>query len=168
MPQKANSTKRMKPRKGKKDRRIWKTPEQRRLERDAPQVIPMYKTKRERRLDEIQRWMDENLPPTGTPEWEALCTGCGKCCYDKVWEDDRLLLLTSACPQLDLETNRCRVYAERFDIEPLCLPIGPEIIEMGGLPEDCPYVENFPGYRGPKVVDKGLDEMQFIPENQFH
>ncbi|MCY3822474.1 MAG: hypothetical protein OXG62_01235 [Nitrospinae bacterium] len=119
----------------------------------------MYKTTKERRLDEIQRWMDENLPPSGTPEWEALCTGCGKCCYDKVWEGDRLLLLTSACPYLEVETNRCRVYPERFEIEPMCLPIGPEIIEMGGLPEDCPYVENFPGYRGPKVVNKSLDEV---------
>ena len=98
---KADSRKRSKSKNGNGSRRIWKTPEQRRLERDAPQVIPMYKTEKERRLDEIQKWMDKNLPPPETPEWEALCTGCGKCCYDKVWEGDRLLLLTSACPQLD-------------------------------------------------------------------
>lgn len=156
---KADSRKRSKSKNGNGGRRIWKTPEQKRLERDAPQVIPMYKTKREHRLDEIQRWMEENLPPSGTPEWEALCNGCGKCCYDKVWEGDRLLLLTSACQYLEVETNHCRVYSERFDVEPMCLPIGPEIIEMGGLPEDCPYVANFPGYRGPKVVDKSLGEM---------
>ena len=145
--------------KGKKGGRIFKVSLPEHREHDGPEVIPMYKTEKERRLDEIQRWMDENLPPSGTPEWEALCTGCGKCCYDKVWEGDRLLLLTSACPQLDLEANHCRVYAERFEKEPMCLPIGPEIIEMGGLPEDCPYVENFPGYRGPKEVDKSLDQM---------
>ena len=159
MPQKANAIQRMKPRKGKKGGRVWKISGPKPDNQGGTQVIPMYKTEKERRLDDIQRWMDDNLPPPDTPEWEALCTGCGKCCFDKVWEDDRLLLLTSACPQLDLETNRCRVYAERFEIESLCLPIGPEIIEMGGLPEDCPYVENFPGYQGPKVVDKSLDEM---------
>ncbi len=128
-------------------------------ERDGIQVIPMYKTQKERRLDEIQEWMDENLPSVGTPDWEALCTGCGKCCYDKVWEGDRLLLLRSACSYLDVKMNRCRVYTERFEREPMCMPIGAEIIEMGGLPEDCPYVENFPGYQGPRVVDKRLDEM---------
>ncbi len=155
---KTDSMKRSKLKKDSNNRRIWKASEQGRLKQDTPLVIPMYKTKRERRLDEIQKWMDENLPPSGTPEWEALCTGCGKCCYDKVWEGERLLLLTSACTYLDAETNHCRVYADRFEIESMCLPIGPEIIEMGGLPEDCPYVENFPGYQGP-VVDKSLDEM---------
>lgn len=128
-------------------------------ERNDPEIIPIYRTPQERRINEIQQWMDENLPPAGTPEWEALCNGCGKCCYDKMWEGDRLLLLTSACAHLDLEKNRCRVYPDRFEKEPMCMPIGAEIIEMGGLPEDCPYVENFPGYRGPKAVDKRLDEM---------
>ncbi len=151
--------KRMRPQKGKKDDRIWKAAAPKPDNQGGTHVIPMYKTKRDRRLEEIQRWMDGNLPPSGTPEWEALCTGCGKCCYDKVWEGDRLLLLTSACSHLEVETNRCRVYADRFDMEPMCLPIGPEIIEMGGLPDDCPYVENFPGYRGPKVVNKSLDEV---------
>ncbi len=156
---KASSMRRTNPQRGKKDGRIWKVAAPKPHKQGGTQVIPMYKTKKERRLDEIQTWMDENLPPPDTPEWEALCTGCGKCCYDKVWEGDRLLLLTSACPYLEVETNCCRVYPERFEKEPLCLPIGPEIIEMGGLPEDCPYVENFPGYRGPKVVNKSLDEM---------
>ena len=159
MPQKAAPIKRIKPKRGKKSGRIWKVSAPESGKQGGTQVIPMYRTQKERRLDEIQRWMDENLPPTGTPEWEAMCTGCGKCCYDKVWEGDRLLLLTSACPFLETETNRCRVYSERFEKEPMCLPIGPEIIEMGGLPEDCPYVENFPGYRGPMVVDKSLEEM---------
>ena len=145
--------------KGKKGGRFWKVSAPKGRKQDGPELIPMHKTKKERRLDEIQRWMDENLPPAGTPEWEALCTGCGKCCYDKVWEGDRLLLLTSACPQLEVETNHCRVYADRFEKEPMCMPIGPEIIEMGALPEDCPYVENLLGYRGPKVVDKSLEEM---------
>lgn len=130
-----------------------------RREREGPAIIPIYKTAKERRIDQIQRWMDENLPPAGTPEWEALCNGCGKCCYDKVWEGERLLLLTSACPHLDVATSRCGVYAERFEKEPMCMPIGAEIIEMGGLPEDCPYVEHFPGYRGPRPLNKTLEEM---------
>ncbi|MDA1000119.1 MAG: hypothetical protein O2807_06335 [bacterium] len=106
----------------------------------------------------IKTWMQENLPPPGTPEWEALCTHCGKCCYDKIWAGNRLLLLTSPCSFLDTKTERCTCYDERFEREPLCLPINHEIILMGGLPEDCPYVAGLPGYKGPIPVDKTIDE----------
>ncbi|MEE9276357.1 MAG: hypothetical protein V3V62_13715 [bacterium] len=106
----------------------------------------------------IEKWMRENLPPPGTPEWEALCTGCGECCADKMWSGPRLLSLTSMCSFLDPETLRCNCYADRFEREPLCMPIGPEIILMGGLPEDCPYVANLPGYKGPIRVNKTFDE----------
>ncbi len=117
------------------------------------------KTKKQLEIERIRRWIKRNLPPQGTPEWEALCTGCGKCCYDKVWRGSRLMLLTSACGFLDLETNRCKCYADRFEKEPLCMPVDAEIIEMGGLPADCPYVENLPGYRPPLEVNMTIDEI---------
>lgn len=134
----------------------------RRRKRQGPPtrvILPLHKTPKERRIEGIQRWMDENLPPQGSPAWEALCTGCGECCYDKVWRGERLYVLTSACGFLDMETNRCQVYEERFDKEPLCMPIGPEIIEMGGLPADCPYVQGLPGYKGPIPLKKTIDEV---------
>ncbi|MEE9255694.1 MAG: hypothetical protein V3V56_00825 [bacterium] len=117
------------------------------------------RSKKQREIARIERWMKKNLPPQGTPEWEALCTGCGVCCYDKVWIGSRLYLLKSACSFLNTKTNLCTCYEERFEREPLCIPIDAEIIQMGGLPEDCPYVQGFPGYRPPKVIDKTLDEM---------
>ena len=117
------------------------------------------KSKKELEMARIKRWMKKSLPPQGTPEWEALCTGCGVCCYDKVWIGSRLHLLKSACSFLNTETNRCTCYSERFEREPLCMPIDAEIIQMGGLPGDCPYVEGLPGYRPPKVIDKRLDEV---------
>ncbi|MFP6871051.1 MAG: hypothetical protein VCE91_17280, partial [Nitrospinota bacterium] len=92
-------------------------------------------------------------------EWEALCTHCGKCCYDKVWRGSRLMLLKSACGFLDTETNLCKCYENRFENEPLCMPVGAEIIQMGGLPEDCPYIQGLPGYKPPLVVDKTIDEI---------
>ena len=120
--------------------------------------LKLHKTRKEAELERIHRWMEKNLPPPNTPEWEALCTHCGKCCYDKVWKGKRLLLLKSPCGFLDTGNNRCTCYPDRFEREPLCMPIGPEIIEMGGLPEDCPYVQGLPGYRGPIEVNKTLDE----------
>jgi uncharacterized cysteine cluster protein YcgN (CxxCxxCC family) len=116
------------------------------------------KSQKQLEINRINKWLKENLPPQGTPEWEALCTQCGKCCYDKVWRGSRLMLLKSACAFLDTETNLCKCYEDRFANEPLCMPVGAEIIQMGGLPGDCPYVENLPGYRPPLVVDKTIDE----------
>lgn len=116
------------------------------------------KSKKQLEIARIEKWLKENLPPQGTPEWEALCTQCGKCCYDKVWRGSRLMLLKSACAFLDTGTNLCKCYEDRFENEPLCMPVGAEIIQMGGLPGDCPYVENLPGYRPPLVVDKTIDE----------
>jgi uncharacterized cysteine cluster protein YcgN (CxxCxxCC family) len=116
------------------------------------------KSQKQLEINRINKWLKENLPPQGTPEWEALCTQCGKCCYDKVWRGSRLMLLKSACEFLDTETNLCKCYEDRFANEPLCMPVGAEIIQMGGLPGDCPYVENLPGYRPPLVVDKTIDE----------
>jgi uncharacterized cysteine cluster protein YcgN (CxxCxxCC family) len=116
-------------------------------------------SQKHRELDRINRWMKKNLPPQGTPEWEALCTGCGVCCYDKVWIGSRLHLLKSACSFLNMKTNLCKCYEDRFEREPLCMPIDADIIQMGGLPADCPYVEGMPGYRPPKVIDKTIDEV---------
>ena len=116
------------------------------------------KSQKQLEINRINKWLKENLPPQGTPEWEALCNQCGKCCYDKVWRGSRLMLLKSACAFLDTETNLCKCYEDRFANEPLCMPVGAEIIQMGGLPGDCPYVENLPGYRPPLVVDKTIDE----------
>jgi len=121
-------------------------------------TLPLHKTDRELRKIQIKEWMDVNLPPVGTKEWEELCTGCGKCCCDKVWRGKKLVALTSFCKFLDLETNRCSVYKNRFTLEPLCSQIDADIIEMGALPEDCPYVENLPGYKGPLMIDKTVEE----------
>jgi len=117
------------------------------------------KTKKQIEIARIEKWLTKNLPPQGTPEWEALCTHCGKCCYDKVWRGSRLMLLKSACGFLDTETNLCKCYEDRFENEPLCMPVGAEIIQMGGLPGDCPYIQGLPGYKPPLVVDKTIDEI---------
>ena len=69
------------------------------------------------------------------------------------------MLLKSACGFLDTETNLCKCYEDRFENEPLCMPVGAEIIQMGGLPGDCPYIQGLPGYKPPLVVDKTIDEI---------
>ncbi len=127
--------------------------------RQKKKTLAGKKSQKELEIARIKRWMKKNLPAQDTPEWEALCTGCGVCCYDKVWIGSRLHLLKSHCTFLNPKTNLCKCYEERFENEPLCMPIDAEIIQMGGLPGDCPYVEGLPGYKPPKVIDKTIDQV---------
>lgn len=57
-------------------------------------------------------------------EWEALCDGCGKCCYRKYIQGrgkrEKLYYTRIACNLLDVETGKCRNYPERFKIESDC------------------------------------------------
>lgn len=73
-------------------------------------------------------------------EWEALCTGCGLCCYEKVQVGRRLFASSTPCRFLDAD-HRCRVYEQRLDACPECVKVTPEVVRQGGaLPDDCPYV----------------------------
>ncbi len=74
-------------------------------------------------------------------EWEALCNGCGKCCYEKERVAGRVVSTDVACEFLTVE-NQCRVYEQRFSAMPGCMKITPETVRQGELlPDDCPYVE---------------------------
>ena len=80
---------------------------------------------------------------------EAQCNQCGRCCYlCAVLEDGSKQRTILPCKYLDLLTNECMVYPERFKWQPRCLTI-PQAIESGILPSDCPYVAGMDWYVGP-------------------
>ncbi len=73
--------------------------------------------------------------------WESLCKQCGRCCYDRL-EDGRgkIIYTQTACHYLDTTTRRCKIYACRFEINPHCLKLTPELLPtFKGLPPDCGY-----------------------------
>ena len=55
-------------------------------------------------------WRHKNLLDMNDAEWEALCDGCGKCCYRKYIDGEgkyeRLYYTRIACNLLDLETGK--------------------------------------------------------------
>ena len=79
---------------------------------------------------------------------EALCRRCGRCCYHKLVVDDLVIALSDPCIHLDTDTHLCKVYENRFQINPGCLSVA-RGIPRRAFPEDCPYASNLTHYRGP-------------------
>ncbi|WP_141693063.1 YcgN family cysteine cluster protein [Thioclava sp. SK-1] len=78
-----------------------------------------------------------------TPEWEALCDGCGKCCLNKLeYEDTGEVEFTRvACRLLDGATCRCSKYDTRHKYVPECVRLTPESISQIAywMPRSCAY-----------------------------
>ena len=91
---------------------------------------------------------------------EALCLRCGRCCYEKIIIDDEVIMTETPCIHLDLNTNLCRVYEQRHEMQLRCLSVE-DGIKARAFPAYCPYVEDLPDYRPPLEVDEveGLDDL---------
>jgi uncharacterized cysteine cluster protein YcgN (CxxCxxCC family) len=87
-------------------------------------------------------WRDKALQDLTPDEWEALCDGCGRCCLNKLEDEDttELYFTNVACHLLDLTTCRCRDYSHRVELVPDCLALAPGKAEMfDQLPDSCAY-----------------------------
>ncbi len=75
-------------------------------------------------------------------EWEARCRSCGSCCFEKI-EDERgtIFYTQTPCRYLDVVTRQCRIYENRFTINPECVKLTPDLVPtLRWLPRDCGYV----------------------------
>ena len=89
-------------------------------------------------------WQTKSLLEMTESEWEALCDGCGKCCYRKYIQGrgkrEKLYYTRIACNLLDVETGKCRNYSERFKIESDCTKLTKKTLpDFGWLPNTCAY-----------------------------
>ena len=85
-------------------------------------------------------WKHKSLLEMNDAEWEALCDGCGKCCYRKYilgrGKRERLYYTRVACNLLDVETGRCTNYPNRFKIEQDCTKLTKKNLpDFGWLPK---------------------------------
>lgn len=82
----------------------------------------------------------ERLTP---PEWEALCDGCGKCCLNKLEDEDtgEVVFTRVSCRLLDTETCRCGQYEARLSFVPECIVLTPANIGRTAyfMPRSCAY-----------------------------
>lgn len=94
------------------------------------------------------------LPPldqlTRPPEWEALCDGCGKCCLNKLEDEEtgQVVFTRLACRLLDGGgTCQCSQYDIRLSLVPDCIVFTPENIETSSyfMPASCAYRLRYEG-----------------------
>ena len=87
-------------------------------------------------------WRRKSLEEMTGPEWESLCDGCGRCCLNKLEDEDtgRIYFTNVGCRLLDSEACRCRDYPNRSQQVPDCVRLTPEEVRsIAWLPPTCGY-----------------------------
>lgn len=86
-------------------------------------------------------WESKTLDELTRDEWEALCDGCGRCCLNKLEDEDtgEILFTRVACRLLDIHDCRCTRYAQRHQEVPTCLDLRRGFRQFHWLPSTCAY-----------------------------
>ncbi|MEE4189066.1 MAG: YcgN family cysteine cluster protein [Roseobacter sp.] len=88
-------------------------------------------------------WERKPLNKMSQKEWEAFCDGCGKCCLNKLEDEDtgEVALTRVACRLLDDSTCRCAHYENRHQFVPDCLVLRPDNLDTHAywMPQTCAY-----------------------------
>lgn len=88
-------------------------------------------------------WEKKPLTELSQTEWEALCDGCGKCCLNKLEDEDTdvVALTRVACRLLDDASCRCTHYENRHQFVPDCIVLKPSNLDTHAywMPQTCAY-----------------------------
>jgi uncharacterized protein len=87
-------------------------------------------------------WRRKTLAEMSEAEWESLCDGCGRCCLNKLEEEDtgRIYYTDVGCRLLDTQACRCRDYENRSAQVDDCVRLRPDNVgELSWLPPSCAY-----------------------------
>lgn len=88
-------------------------------------------------------WERKALTEMSPEEWEALCDGCGKCCLNKLEDEDtaHVELTDIACRLFDDSVCRCAQYEIRHQFVPECIVLKPSNIDDHAywMPRTCAY-----------------------------
>ncbi|WP_461520624.1 YcgN family cysteine cluster protein [Porticoccus sp.] len=87
-------------------------------------------------------WEEKTLSELSPEQWELLCDGCGKCCLNKLEDEDsgEVFYTDVACQLLDLTDCRCSDYSNRLLQVPDCLRLtAVQIDSFNWLPATCAY-----------------------------
>jgi len=87
-------------------------------------------------------WETKQLSEMTTDEWESLCDGCGRCCLNKLEDEDsdEIYFTNVSCKLLDLEKCCCTDYENRKVSMPDCMILSVDnqaALEV--MPSTCAY-----------------------------
>ena len=87
-------------------------------------------------------WRTKGLAEMTQAEWESLCDGCGRCCLNKLEDEDdgKIYFTDVGCRLLDDQSCRCRDYPNRTEKVSDCVKLTPQNVgEIAWLPGTCGY-----------------------------
>lgn len=91
----------------------------------------------------IPYWESKKIHELSQEEWEGLCDGCGKCCLQKLQDEDtdQVYFTSISCRFLDTHSCKCKVYEQRFEYLPECLSLTKDNLSSAlyWLPSTCAY-----------------------------
>ncbi|WP_298770004.1 YcgN family cysteine cluster protein [uncultured Shewanella sp.] len=111
-------------------------------------------------------WKTIPLVEMSQSQWESLCDGCGKCCLNKIIDDETetLYYTNVACELLEHQQGGCQDYAHRFSKVPSCTKVSMDnIAELTWLPNSCAYRRLYLGRELPSwhpLITGSKDAMQ--------
>jgi uncharacterized cysteine cluster protein YcgN (CxxCxxCC family) len=87
-------------------------------------------------------WKNKTLEAMTPSEWESLCDGCGRCCLEKLEDEEtgKLYFTNVGCRLFDGDTCTCRDYENRSQQVPDCVRLTPQNVRaLNWLPPSCAY-----------------------------
>src|ERR1700751_5801088 len=68
-------------------------------------------------------WKTKTLEEMSEAEWESLCDGCGRCCLEKLEDEDtsQIYFTHVGCKLLDCTSCACKDYPNRSEKVPDCV-----------------------------------------------
>ncbi len=87
-------------------------------------------------------WEVKSLSEMTSSEWESLCDGCGRCCLNKLENEEtgEVFHTDVACRLLDPDTCRCASYDDRKRYVPDCQILTfRNLKKYSWLPATCAY-----------------------------
>src|SRR5256714_8728243 len=87
-------------------------------------------------------WKTKTLDEMSGAEWESLCDGCGRCCLEKLEDEDngKIYFTHISCRLLETNLCSCKDYANRHEKVPDCVRLTPQNVRtLNWLPPSCGY-----------------------------
>lgn len=87
-------------------------------------------------------WQEKSMQEMSQEEWESLCDRCGKCCLQKLQDDetDEIYYTNLACQYLNIQHCQCQVYPQRLEKVAACADLTlDKLEEFSWLPDTCSY-----------------------------